>query len=91
LDGADLREAVLAGCDLTGTTWTGARGAAVAIFHARNAVHWSTGNALESVADGLGLDDYQGQIEPVIEHARAAGLDVSAPRSSMPPPPISWA
>ena len=82
---------MLAGADLTGTRLTGATGAAVAVFHARNATHWSTGKALEHVADGLGLDAYQDDIEPVIEHARAAGLDTSAPHSSMPPPPISWA
>ena len=42
----------LAGADLSETRLEGAWGAAIAVFHARNAMHWSTGKALEAIAHG---------------------------------------
>ncbi len=62
------------------------------MFHARNATHWTTGRVMTAIATDLGTSDYQAQVEPAIEHVRAAGLDTTAPRTSTPnPPPISWA
>jgi hypothetical protein len=91
LTGADVTETVLAGAEFSGTRFASTTGAAIAVFHARNATHWSTGQVMTRIADDLGLTEYQEQVEPAIEHVRAAGLDTSAPRTSATPPPISWA
>ena len=86
----DLTGAAMAGADLTEASLTGASGAAIAIFHARNAMHWSTGKTLEAIAKDRGLDDYVAELEPELDLARRQGLDASAPGTSQRPSSISW-
>jgi hypothetical protein len=60
------------------------------VFHARNAAHRMTGTALERIADAIGIEAYQDDISPQVEHLRAAGIDATAPRTLHAPPPLSW-
>lgn len=91
LTGAALDQVLIAGAEMTNLNWHQARGAAIAVFHARNIAHQMTGRSLEQVADDIGIDVYAQQIEPAVEHVRAAGIDITAPGTSATPPPISWA
>lgn len=90
LTGAKLKGTQLAGADLTAVAWDLAEHAAVAVFHARNAIHTTTGDALKQIADNIGLDVYRDQVEPAIEHARTQGMTATAPGTKYPPQSISW-
>ena len=90
LSGANLTDANLTGADLTETELANTNGAAIAIFHARNAMHWSTGKALEAIAKDRGLDTYTQEVGPVLEQVRQHGIDATAPATTHRPPSISW-
>ena len=90
LTGANLKGTQFAGADLTAAAWDLAEHAAVAVFHARNAIHTMTGNALQEIANTIGLATYQEQIEPAIEHARTLGMTATAPGTKYSPQSISW-
>jgi hypothetical protein len=49
-----------------------------------------TGTALERIADAMGIEAYQNDLAPQVEHLRAAGIDATAPRTQHAPPPLSW-
>ena len=86
LEGARMEKASLDGADLTGVSWGGARGAAIAVFHARNAAHQMTGHALDGIADSLVGKQYAQQIGPELEHPRSAGVDITPQTEHAPPP-----
>lgn len=90
LTGAKLKNTQLAGADLAAVAWDLSEHATVSVFHARNAVHLMTGNALQEIANTIGLATYQEQIEPAIEHARTLGMTATAPGTKYAPPSISW-
>ena len=91
LTDADLTDADLAGAEMSTARFDGAIGAAVTVFHARASAHWATGLVLARIADDRGIEEYAQDVQPLVERTIDAGMPVSAPRSSLPPPPISWA
>ena len=88
---ADLSNTDLTGAELTGARLDGAQEAAISVFHARAAAHFVTGQALERIADDIGIDRYADGIQPLVDQTVQVGMPVSAPRSQLDPPPISWA
>jgi hypothetical protein len=50
-----------------------------------------TGAVLEKIADDMGVDDFSRQIGLAVEHLRESGVEITAPLTSAPPSPISWA
>ncbi|MDP2322840.1 MAG: pentapeptide repeat-containing protein, partial [Gammaproteobacteria bacterium] len=90
LSGANLTGAALAGATMEGANFADVEGAATAVFHARNAMHWATGQTLKAIAADRGLDSYNQELEPEIQRSLSQGLEATAPGTSHTPASISW-